>query len=50
MCGMWVNCSIRAFVRLQVVEKVQDITIYGAKWEIMKKAIVDYIQQPKYAL
>jgi len=45
-----INCSIRAFVRLQIVEKVQNITIYEAKWEIMKRAIVDYIQQPKYAL
>jgi len=45
-----INCSIRAFVRLQAVEKVQDVTIYEAKWEIMKKAIVDYIQHPKYAL
>jgi hypothetical protein len=32
------------------MENPPGITVYGAKWEIMKKAIVDYIQQPKYAL
>ena len=34
-----INCSIRALVRLQVVQKVQDITIYEVKWQIIKGAI-----------
>jgi hypothetical protein len=45
-----INCALRAFIRLEVVKKEQNITIYQAKWEIIKGAIGDYMQDPKYAL
>jgi hypothetical protein len=45
-----INCSLRAFIRLQAGEKELDITIYNAKWEIVKDAIRAYVQNPKYAL
>jgi hypothetical protein len=45
-----INCSLRAFIRLEVVQKEQNITIYKAKWDIIKGAIGDYVQNPKYAL
>ncbi|GLI46017.1 hypothetical protein MBOURGENBZM_08090 [Methanoculleus bourgensis] len=45
-----INCSLRAFIRLEAVQQQQDITIYQAKWEIVRSAITEYIRQPKYAL
>ena len=45
-----INCSLRAFIRLEVVSKKYQIAIYQAKWEIQKMAIKNYIQDPKYAL
>jgi hypothetical protein len=50
--GQWnlINCSIRAFIRLEVVNRINNITIYNAKWEIVKSAIAGYLAQPKYAL
>ena len=45
-----INCSLRAYVRLEVAEKEQNISIYNAKWEIIKDAIRSYVQEPKYAL
>lgn len=45
-----INCSIRAFIRLEVVNRTNNITIYNAKWEIVKSAIAGYLAQPKYAL
>ena len=45
-----INCSLRAYIRLEVVYKEQDISIYNAKWDIIKGAIGSYVQEPKYAL
>ena len=45
-----INCSIRAFIRLQVAYQVDGITIYDAKWQIVKSAISEYLEHPKYAL
>jgi|GEM_PF-1936440 len=45
-----INCSIRAFIRLEVVNRIKNIPIYNAKWEIVKSAIVDCLVHPKYAL
>jgi len=45
-----INCSIRAYIRLEAVNQQQDITIYQAKWEIQSNAIADYLKDPKYAL
>ena len=45
-----INCSIRAFIRLEVVSIQDKITIYDAKWVITKPAITGYLKNPKYAL
>jgi hypothetical protein len=45
-----INCSIRAFIRLEAVNHINNITIYNAKWDIVKSAIADYLAHPKYAL
>jgi len=45
-----INCSIRAFVRLEVAKLRGKITIYDAKWKISKPAIIDYLKHPIYAL
>ena len=45
-----INCSLRAFIRLETVQQRQDITIYQAKWEIVRGAIAEYVRNPKYAL
>jgi hypothetical protein len=45
-----INCSLRAFIRLEAVNHLNGITIYNAKWEIVKSAIADYLRHPKYAL
>ena len=45
-----INCSLRAYIRLEAVQQQQDITIYQAKWEIIRSAIAEYVRQPKYAL
>ena len=45
-----INNSLRAFIRLEVASKKYQITIYQAKWEIQKMAIVNYVHDPKYAL
>ena len=45
-----INCSLRAYIRLEAVQQQQDITIYRAKWEIIRSAITEYVRQPKYAL
>ena len=45
-----INCSIRAFIRLEAVNHINNITIYNAKWEISKSAIAEYLRHPKYAL
>jgi len=44
------HCSLRAFIRLEVSNQINYITIYNAKWEIVKAAIADYLAHPKYAL
>jgi hypothetical protein len=31
-----INCTLRAFICLEIVKKEQDIAIYKAKWEIIK--------------
>jgi putative transposase len=45
-----INFPIRAFIRLEAVNHINNITIYYAKWEITKSAIADYLRHPKYAL
>lgn len=45
-----INCSLRAYVRLEVAENVGNISIYNAKWSIIRDAIGRYVQEPKYAL
>ena len=45
-----INCSLRAYVRLEVANKIQNITIYNAKWYIISDAIGSYVQEQKYAL
>ncbi|MDN7025465.1 transposase [Methanoculleus sp. FWC-SCC1] len=45
-----INCSLRAYIRLEAVQQRQDITIYQAKWDIVKTAITEYVHDPKYAL
>lgn len=45
-----INCSLRAFIRLEAVNRLNNITIYQAKWEIVKPSISDYLAHPKYAL
>lgn len=45
-----INCSIRAFICLEVTNSINNITIYNAKWEIVKSAIADYLAHLKYAL
>ena len=45
-----INCSLRAFIRLEAANQINDITVYTAKWEIVKTAIADYLLHPKYAL
>lgn len=45
-----INCSIRAFVRFEVVKLRENITLYDAKWQISKPAIIEYLKHPIYAL
>lgn len=45
-----INCSIRAFIRLEVQFMLNGITPYEAKWDITKDAVASYLQQPKYTL
>ena len=45
-----INCSLRAFIRLEAANQIYNITIYNAKWVIVKAAIADYLAHPKYAL
>jgi hypothetical protein len=44
------SCSLRTFIRLEAVQQQQSITIYQAKWEIVRSAIMEYVRRPKYAL
>jgi hypothetical protein len=46
----YINFSLRAFIRLEVSNQINNITIYNAKWEIVKPAIARYLINPKYAL
>jgi hypothetical protein len=45
-----INGSFRAIIRLGAVNRINNIAIYEAKWEIVKSAIADYLAHPKYAL
>ena len=45
-----VNCSIRAFIRLEVQFLLNGVTPYAAQWDITKDAVAAYLHQPKYAL
>jgi len=45
-----INCSLSAYIRLEVAHKEQNITSYNAKWCIIREAIGNYVQEPKYAL
>jgi len=36
-----INCSIRAFVRLEVANLREKISLYDAKWKISKPVIMD---------
>jgi putative IMPACT (imprinted ancient) family translation regulator len=45
-----INCSLRAYIRLEAANQVNNITLYNAKWAIEKAAITTYLANPKYAL
>lgn len=45
-----INCSLRAYLRLEVNNFLNGITPYNAQWQITKVGISEYIQKPKYAL
>jgi len=45
-----INCSIRAYIRLEGFSVQEKITIYEAKWEITQPAITEYLKHPQYAL
>jgi Transposase DDE domain. len=45
-----INCSLRAYLRLEVNNFLNGVTPYNAQWQITKVAISEYIQRPKYAL
>jgi putative transposase len=45
-----INCSLPAFIRLEAVNRLNNITIYRAQWDIAKSSIADYLAHPKYAL
>ena len=45
-----INCSLRAYIRLEMAQQRGEITIYQAKWEIVKAAIAEYVHNPTYAL
>jgi hypothetical protein len=45
-----INCSFRAFIRLEAANQINNITIYNAKWEIVKSSIANFLAHPKYAL
>lgn len=45
-----INCSIRAFIRFEAAKIRHKFTLYNAKWEIEKPAIIEYLKNPKYAL
>ena len=45
-----INCSLRAYIRLEMAQQRGDITIYKAKWDIVKTAITEYVHNPTYAL
>jgi len=45
-----INCSLRAFIRLEAAQHQQNITIYQVKWEIVRSAITEYVRHPKSAL
>ena len=44
-----IQCSMRAFIRLEIISKKNQITIYQAKWGIQKVAIMNYIQDQRSA-
>ena len=45
-----INCSLRAYLRLEVNNLLNGVTPYNAQWQITKVGISEYIQRPKYAL
>ena len=44
-----INCSIRAFIRLEVVHRLDKITLSNAQWDIARSAIADHLAHPEYA-
>lgn len=45
-----INCSLRAYLRLEVNNLLTGVTPYNAQWQITKVGISEYIKDPKYAL
>ncbi|MBN1167494.1 MAG: transposase [Methanospirillaceae archaeon] len=45
-----INCSLRAYLRLEVNNLLNGVTPYNAQWQITKVGISEYIKDPKYAL
>ena len=45
-----INCSIRAYLRLEINHFLNGVTPYNAQWQITKLGISEYLQSPKYAL
>lgn len=45
-----INCSLRAYLRLEVNNFLNGVTPYNAQWQITKVGISEFIQRPKYAL
>ena len=45
-----INCSLRAYLRLEINHFLNGVTPYNAKWQIAKIGISEYLQSPKYAL
>ena len=45
-----INCSLRAYLRLEINHFLNGVTPYNAQWQITKVGISEYLQSPKYAL
>jgi putative transposase len=45
-----INCSLRAYIRLEIQKLIAGISPYATKWFIEREGIISYLQNPKYAL
>ena len=45
----YTNCSLRAYLRLEINHFLNGVTPYNAKWQITKIGISEYLQSLKYA-